>query len=61
MKKLVAVEFVVDEKSVQMKPGEKYSYFQDPETGKYYRPAPGFAVEDDADLSDRFIEVPAAE
>ncbi len=59
MKKLVAVEFVVDENSRQLELGEKYSHFQDPETGKYYRPAPGFTVEGDADLNDRFIEVPA--
>jgi len=58
MKKLVAVEFVVDEKSVNLKPGERYSHFQDPETGKYYRPQPGLTVESDGDLSDRFIEVP---
>ncbi len=59
MKKLVAVEFVVDESSRQLALGEKYSHFQDPETGKYYRPAPGFTVGSEADLSDRFIEVPA--
>ncbi len=39
MKKLVAVEFVVDENS--------------------RRPAPGFTIDSDADLNDRFIEVPA--
>jgi hypothetical protein len=59
MKKLVVVEFTVDEKSQDLDLGDRYSYFQDPKTGKYYRPAAGFVVKSDKDLSDRFIEVPA--
>lgn len=38
------------------KGGYKYSWFKDPETGKYYRPIEGFIVTG-TDLSDRFVEV----
>lgn len=44
--KLVVEEFVVkpgDEVEVAQ-PGYKYSYFKDPETGKYYRPKSTFNV-----------------
>jgi len=60
MKKLVVEEFVVSEKDYKdgrmLKVGERYSYFQDPETGKFYRPIEGFIVTGD-DLTDRFVEV----
>lgn len=61
IKKLVVVEFTNEtDRLINSKAGEKFSYFQDPETGKYYRPVDGFTVtiNGDGDLSDRFIEVP---
>ena len=58
MKKLIVKEFVIDGTEERRKIGEKYSFFQDPETGKYYEPVEGFTVESDIDLSDRFREVP---
>ena len=62
MKKLVAVEIELKEDvTEEYKKGEKYSYFQDPETKKWYRPADGFTVTSESDLSDRFIEVPTGE
>ena len=59
MKKLVVEEFTVTGKARDLEIGEKYSYFKDPETGKYYRPIEGFTVtaDEDGDLSDRFIEI----
>ena len=61
IKKLIVREFIVDEgdKDRQLEIGERYTYFQDPDTGKFYQPVEGFTViaEDSGDLSDRFIEV----
>lgn len=59
IKKLVVQEFEVQESSEQLPAGDKFSYFVDPETGKYYRPVDGFTVTGE-DLSDRFIEVLSA-
>ena len=63
MKKLIVKEFIVTEKDLKPERslgiGEKYSYFQDPETGKFYRPREGFEVTSEHDLSKLFIEVEA--
>jgi hypothetical protein len=59
IKRLVAVEFTVeeeDENPVKHELGEKYSYLQDPETGKFYRPKAGWEVKGE-DLSTMFVEV----
>jgi hypothetical protein len=56
IKKLVAVEFTVDEDCEELELGEKYSYFVDPVTGKYYRPIDGFEITGD-NLNDLFVEV----
>ena len=56
IKKLIVEEFTVDGTEGSFEIGEKYSYFKDPETGKYYRPLEGFTITGE-DLSDRFIEV----
>lgn len=59
LKKLIVVEITVEKKAVNSyEPGHKYSVFQDPETGKYYRPVDGFTViaKEGSDLSDRFVE-----
>lgn len=58
MKKLVAREFIVNGTEKQLDVGDRYSYFEDPETGKYYRPISGFTIEGDEDLSLRFVWVP---
>jgi len=58
IKELVVVEFTSAADDKQLEIGDKYSYFQDPKTKKYYRPIEGFCVKG-KDLSDRFIEVPA--
>jgi hypothetical protein len=55
IKKLVVKEFTVTEKSEQLAVGERYSYFYDPETGKYYRPTEGFTVNGE-NLEDMFVE-----
>jgi len=59
MKKLVVEEFTFDGTQRELEIGEQYSYFKDPETGKYYRPIEGYTVtaNEDGDLNDRFIEV----
>lgn len=61
MKKLIVKEFQITEEDSkperQLKIGDKYSYFQDPETGKYYRPKEGFVITR-KNLIDHFIEVP---
>lgn len=56
--KLLVKEFVIPEdNSVKLpQPGFKYSYFFDPETGKYYRPKSTFEVTGD-DLLTLFEEV----
>lgn len=61
MDKLVVKEFDITEDITKTsigemyKVGDKYSYFFDPSTGKYYRPKEGFEVT--GDLKDKFIEV----
>jgi len=59
MKKLVVEEFTFDGTQRELEIGEQYSYFKDPETGKYYRPIEGYTVtaNEDGHLNDRFIEV----
>jgi len=59
IKKLVVVEFTIEEGEmvVEYEMGEIYSYFVDPETGKYYRPKTTFEVTGD-NLEDLFEEVP---
>jgi len=57
MKKLVVEEFTVDGTERNLEIGEKYSYFKDLETGKYYRPVDGFTVVSKEDLENRFVEV----
>jgi len=64
IKQLIAEDFTVTKKDLKnpdldLKVGDKYSYFKDPETGKYYRPVEGFTViaKSGGDLSDRFVEV----
>ena len=58
IKKLVVVEFEAEEDEIvrEYKKGERYSWFQDPETGKYYRPRETFTVTGE-NLEDLFIEV----
>jgi len=56
MKELIVEEFTVDGTEESLEIGDQYSYFKDPATGKYYRPAKGFTVTG-KNLDDRFIEV----
>ena len=58
MKKLIAVKFKVKEedKFGNWKTGDEYTYFTDPETGKFYMPNEGFSVSGE-NLQDRFSEV----
>ncbi len=49
VKRLVAREFVV-------KKGDQYIYLQDPETGKFYEPKPGWEVTGE-DLEGLFQEI----
>ena len=62
IKKLIVREFEVDKydrkKHRLPQIGEKYTHFQDPDTGKWYRPVDGFTVTGE-DLSDRFVEIEA--
>ena len=46
IKKLIAVDFEVKEndKPYVHQVGTKYTYLQDPETGKFYEPLPGWEV-----------------
>jgi hypothetical protein len=63
IKRLVAREFTVTEDQLQpgkrMEPGDKYTYLEDPETGKFYRPIDGWevAATGDTDLASMFVEV----
>lgn len=60
IKKLIAKEFVVTESDLEpernLEIGDRYAYFLDPETGKYYRPNNDFIVTatGDTDLADLF-------
>jgi hypothetical protein len=57
LKRLVVKEFVTSEDMVvKYRNGHKYSYFQDPETGKYYEPLDGYTVTG-KDLAGLFREV----
>lgn len=62
IKTLVSKEFVANEEDVArlsdvVKISQwKYSYFEDPETGKLYRPGADFTVKGE-DLEDMFVEV----
>ena len=59
MKKLIVVENVIEEEEVftyKFNPGYRWTYFQDPETGKVYEPKSTFVVEGD-NLEDLFVEV----
>ena len=57
MKELIVEEFTVREEDViRVYVGQKYSYFKDPETGKYYRPSVKFHITGDLD-ADCFVEV----
>lgn len=56
MKKLVAKEFVLTEDFCGYEKGEAYSFYQDPETKKYYRPRRGHIIIG-SDLTNHFIEV----
>lgn len=51
-------EFRVVEDGPQLDAGKGFSYFQDPDTGKFYRPTEEFVIEGD-DLSDKFVEIAA--
>jgi len=55
MNKLVAVKFVVDKASAKngWKVGDEYTYFQDPDSKKYYMPKEGFTVTGEK-LEDKF-------
>jgi hypothetical protein len=60
IKKLVVEEFEVGEEPPEVaKKGYKYSYFKDPETGKFYRPKSTFEVTGE-NLEDLFVEVEPA-
>ena len=62
MERLVVKEFEIKESELEDKTGdhydvgEKYSYFYDPETNKYYRPKECFEVRG-KNLEDKFEEV----
>ena len=51
--KLVAVEFTVDEDSGSLPMGTKYTILQDPKTGLFYEPVPGWYVTGE-DLTELF-------
>lgn len=55
--KLVVKEFMIGESVEQAPVGYKYSYFFDPQTGKWYRPKQSFVVEGD-NLEELFEEIP---
>ncbi len=56
IKKLVVIEDEVTEKKTEYNKGDIFSYFQDPETGKYYRPRETFKVTGN-NLDVLFIEI----
>ena len=56
IKKLIVEEFVAEGTEQPAKKGYKYSYFKDPETGKYYHPKSSFEVTGE-NLEDLFEEV----
>ena len=61
IKKLVAVELTVEaEEQLVYEVGSKHVYLQDPETGKFYTPKPGYEVTGE-DLTALFDEVESIE
>lgn len=63
IKKLINKEFVGNmedvnraEKVVESEGGWKYTYFEDPVTGKLYRPVKDFTIEGE-DLTIDFVEI----
>ena len=56
IRKLVVVEFIQEEDTLLSKEGYHYSFFQDPDTLKFYRPKASFKVEGD-NLEDLFEEI----
>jgi hypothetical protein len=60
IKKLIVEEFEAKGDEPQMPAGGKYSYFKDPETGKYYNPKKTFEVTGE-NLEDLFEEIPPDE
>jgi len=62
VKKLIAREFVATKEAAvrltnAVNEGEwRYSYFEDPETGKFYRANDGFTITGD-DIEDLFTEI----
>lgn len=58
IKKLVVEERIVleSDEPVSYEIGEIFSYFTDPETGKFYRPIGGYEVKGD-DLEKLFVEI----
>jgi len=61
--KLVAHEYKVECDTPQLDVGDTYTYFVDPETGKYYQPKDGCKVTatKGSDLSNLFVGVPPGE
>lgn len=57
IKKLIVEEFIIEtERNIAFFPGEVYSHFKDPETGKYYRPKKSFSVTGE-NLEELFDEI----
>lgn len=56
IKKLIVKEFEATGKEPKAKQGFRFSYFHDPETGKWYRPKPTFEVTGE-NLEELFEEV----
>jgi hypothetical protein len=56
IKKLIVEEFEVTKDDKPPKPGFWYSYFKDPDTGKWYRPKASFEVTGE-NLEELFDEV----
>ena len=56
IKELVVCEFECEKGDALPEVGFKFSYFKDPETGKWYRPKDTFTVTGE-NLEDLFVEV----
>ncbi len=58
MRQLNVKEFKVKESSEVLSVGATYSYFEDPDTGKYYRPTEALMLSlDTNDFKEWFVEV----
>lgn len=58
MRQLHVKEFEVKESDAVIPVGGTYSYFQDPDTGKYYRPTEALMLSlDPEDFKEWFVEV----